>query len=224
MAVLDRRARSHSWQLFVVIVVALALVASVARAQPLPRFDGALTVDRAVELAIEQNLRVKAADADARAMESMRKEALAPFWPQASANGYFVNQRLAPNVYTSAGPTMARNYQVFNSDQNRDGNFTAMYSLFAGGRDYYTYKAASRRAEAGREMLRGTEVDVAMQARLDYIASLREGENLRVVADLLSDIDERLRVTREQFEAGRVPRYYVLRDEAERANVVQGRP
>jgi len=201
--------------------VVLMVFAPVAGAQTLPRIDGALTFDQAVGLALEKSLRVKAASADARTMESMQREALAPFWPQASANGYFVNQRLAPNVYTSAGNTMARNYQVFNSDQARDGNFTAMYSLFSGGRDYYGYKAATRRAEAGREMLRGTEVDVAMQARLDYIATLREMENLRVMADLLRDIDERLRVTREQFDAGRVPRYYVLRDEAERANVVQ---
>jgi outer membrane protein TolC len=221
MGVPERTAPLPYLELAVVGVVVLSLLAPSAWAQSLPRIDGALTMSQAVELALEKNLRVKAADADARAMESMRKEALAPFWPQASANGYFVNQRMAPNVYTSAGTTMARNYQVFNSDQNRDGNVTAMYSLFAGGRDYYTYKAASRRAEAGREMLRGTEVDVAMQARLDYIAALRESENLRVVADLLRDIDERLRVTREQFDAGRVPRYYVLRDEAERANVVQ---
>jgi outer membrane protein TolC len=60
-----------------------------------------------------------------------------------------------------------------------------------------------------------------MQARLDYIAALREAENLTVTRDLLRDVQERLRVTREQFEAGRVPRFYFLRDEAELANVVQ---
>ena len=203
------------------VTVTLLLLAAGAGAQPLPRVDGPLTIEQAVELALQKNLRVKAAGADARVMDSMRREALAPFWPQLSANGYFADQRMAPNVYTSAGNTMARNYQVFNSDQTRDDNFTAMYPLFSGGRDWYTYKAATRRAEAGREMLRGAEVDAAMQARLDYIGVLRETENLRVTADLLRDIDERLRVTRAAFDAGRVPRYYVLRDEAERANVVQ---
>lgn len=205
----------------VLLTIALVLAAASAEAQTLPRIDGPLTLRQAVDLALEKNLRVKAAGADARAMDSMRREAFAPFWPQLSANGYFADQRMAPNVYTSAGNTMARNYQVFNSDQTRDGNFTAMYPLFSGGRDWYTYKAAARRAEAGREMLRGAEVDAAMQARLDYIGVLRETENLRVTADLLRDIDERLRVTREGFDAGRLPRYYVLRDEAERANVVQ---
>ena len=205
-----------------VLVAALSFaVGNSAEAQKLARVDGPLTLDRAVELALAESLRVKAAQADSRTMESMRREAQAPFWPQFSANGYFANQNMAPNVYTSAGNTMARNSQVFGSDQNRDGNFTGMYSLFAGGRDYYTYRAAARRADAGREMLRGTEVDVAMQARLDYIAAVRETENLQVLVDLLRNIDERLRVTREQFEAGRVPRYYVLRDEAERANVLQ---
>ena len=202
------------------LVVGFAMV-STAAAQTLPRVDGPLTMERAVDLALEQNLRVKASGADARTMESMRREAQAPFWPQLSANGYLVDQRMAPNVYTSAGNTMARNYQVFNSDQSRDANVTLMYPLFAGGRDYYGYKAAARRAEAGREMQRATEVDVAAQARLDYIAVLRETENLRVTSDLLRDIEERLRVTREAFDAGRLPKFYVLRDEAELANTQQ---
>jgi outer membrane protein TolC len=213
------RHRSHIARRLVVL--AALLFAASAQAQTLPRVDGPLTLDRAVELALDKNLRVKAAGADARAMESMRKEALAPFWPQLSANGYYADQRMAPNVYTSAGNTMARNYQVFNSDQTRDGNLTAMYSLFSGGRDYYGYKAAARRAEGAREMLKSAEVETAMQARLDYIAALREAENVRVTSELLGDVEERLRVTRAGFDAGRVPRYYVLRDEAERANVVQ---
>lgn len=70
-------------------------------------------------------------------------------------------------------------------------------------------------------MLRATEVDVAMQARLDYLNVLRERENLRVTTELRRDIEERLRVTRESFEAGRVPRFYLLRDETELANTVQ---
>jgi outer membrane protein TolC len=215
--------RGFAALLTAVVFTATGLAAAPAHAQPLslPRVDGALTMDQAVDLALQRSVRVKAAGADALTMESMRREALAPFWPQLSASGYFVDQRMAPNVYTSAGNTMARNYQVFNEDRNRDANVTAMLPLFSGGRDYYAYRAASRRAEAGREMLRGTEVDVAMQARLDYIAALREAENVRVTDALLRDVDERLRVTRRMFESGRVARYVLLRDEAERANAVQ---
>src|SRR5262245_2594314 len=205
----------------VVAAIAFTWAAPCAVGQPLPRIEGPLTLDEAVNLAREKSLRVKAADADARTTDSMRKEALAPFWPQLSANGYFNNQALSPNVFYSAGNTMARNYQVFNANQTKDANLTAMYPLFSGGRDYYGYQAAARRAEAGREMRRGTEVDVAMQARLDYIAALREGENVRVTGDLVKDVGERLRVTRESFDAGRVPRFYLLRDEAEHANAVQ---
>jgi outer membrane protein len=208
-----------------VVVITAACVSLLspgsAPAQTLPRIDGPLTLERAADLAVQHNIRLKAAGADARVMESMRREALAPFWPQASANGYLVDQRMAPNVYTSAGNTMARNYQVFNADQSRDANVTLMYPLFSGGRDYYAYRAAARRSEAGREMARATEVDVAMQARLDYVAAFREAENLRVTEELRGEIAERLRVTRETFEAGRVPRFYVLRDEAELANVEQ---
>ena len=205
-----------------ILAVLLMLVPAAAVAQSsLPRIDGPLTIDEAVERALQSSLRVKAAGADARTMESMRREAQAPFWPQVSANGYFADQRMAPNVYTSAGNTMARNYQVFNAEQTKDANLTAMYPLFSGGRDYYAYRAATRRAEAGREMVRGTELDVAMQARLDYINAIREAENVRVTGELLRDINERLRIARQTFEAGRIPRYYVLREEAEHANTLQ---
>jgi outer membrane protein TolC len=207
-----------------ILATALVLVlTSPALAQRLERVDGPLTMESGVELALRQNLRVHAAGADSRTMESMRREAQASFWPQFSANGYFVDQRMAPNVYTSTGTTMARNYQVFNADQSRDANLTLMYPIFSGGRDYYGYQAAARRAEAGRHMLRATEVDVAMQVRLDYLNVLRERENLRVTSELLRDVAERLRVTRETFEAGRVPRFYVLRDETELANAQQMR-
>jgi outer membrane protein len=204
------------------VAALIAVIPGVGAAQSaLPRIEGPLTIDAAVDRALLSSLRMKAAGADARTMESMRRESSAPFWPQIAANGYFADQRMAPNVYTSAGNTMARNYQVFNAQQTRDANLTAMYPLFSGGRDYYTYRAASRRADAGREMVKGTELDVAMQARLDYIAAVREAENVRVTADLLRDITERLRVAGETFEAGRIPRYYVLRDEAEQANTLQ---
>jgi outer membrane protein TolC len=212
-----------SWTLAPVAALLGLLAAGAVGAQApvLPRVDGPLTMEQAVDLALKKNLRVRAAQADSRAMDSMRREALGPFWPQLSANGYAADQNLAPNVYSSAGTTMARNTQVFLADQTRDANVTAMYPLFSGGRDYYGYKAAAARADAARQMLRGVEVDVAMQARLDYIASLREAENVRVTGDLVRQVEERLRVTHEVFDAGRVPRFYVLRDEAELANAVQ---
>ncbi len=222
MVAIEPRFRHQHARVIAFVAAVLSVWGTAAGAQSLlPRVEGPMTMAEAVELARQKSLRVKASAADARTGESMRREALASFWPQASANGYFNDQSMAPNVYTSAGNTMARNYQVFNSDRTRDGNLTLMYPLFSGGRDYYGYKAAAARADAARQMLRGTEVDVAMQARLDYIAVLREAENARVTGDLLTDLQERLRIGREMLDAGRIPRYYLLRDEAELANAVQ---
>ena len=49
------------------LTTALALAfAGPARALDLPRFDGPLALERAVELALEQSLRVRAAGASAR--------------------------------------------------------------------------------------------------------------------------------------------------------------
>ncbi len=190
-------------------------------ADSLPRIDGPVTMSRAVELALEYSRRLKAAAADAKAMRSMQREAASGFFPQASANGYLVSQNMTPNVYTSAGDTMARNYQVFNMNRAQDANVSVMWPLFSGGRTYYGYRAARSRADAAAFMSQGTELDVAMQARLDYIAVMREQENARVTGELVRQTEERLRVSREEFAAGRAARFNVLRDEAELANATQ---
>ena len=178
-------------------------------------------MEQSVELALQHSRKVRAAGADERVMTSMRREAYSGFLPQVSANGYLVNQNFTPNVYFSAGDTMARNYQVFGTNSAQDLNLTAMWPIFSGGRTYYGYKAAGARAESATQMLRGTELEVAMQARLDYLAVVREQENARVTGELLRQTEERLRVTREELDAGRVARVNVLRDEAELANVIQ---
>jgi outer membrane protein len=196
-------------------------VAGAGAGDALPRIEGPLLMEQAVELALQHSRKVRAAAADQRLMTSMRREAFAGFLPQASANGYLVNQNFTPNVYFSAGDTMARNYQVFGTNRAQDLNLTAMWPIFSGGRTYYGYRAATGRAESATQMLRGTEVEVAMQARLDYLAVVREQENARVTGELSRQTEERLRVTREELDAGRVARVNVLRDEAELANVIQ---
>jgi outer membrane protein len=201
--------------------MALATGAATAATDALPRIEGPVTMDQAVTLALEHSRKIKAAAADERAMRSMQKEATSGFFPQASANGYVVNQNMTPNIYTSAGDTMARNYQWFGTNHAQDVNVSVMWPLFSGGRTYYGYKAARSRADAVALMREGTELDVAMQARLDYIAVMREQESSRVTGDLVRQTEERLRVSREEYEAGRVARFNVLRDEAELANAVQ---
>jgi len=201
--------------------LALATGAATAGTQSLPRIEGAITMDEAVNLGLEHSRRIRVSLADQKAMRSMQNEALSGFLPQVSVNGYWANQNMTPNIYTSAGDTMARNYQLFGMNRSLDLNITVMWSLFSGGRTFYGYQAARARADAATLMRVGTELDVAMQSRLDYITAVRERENARVIGELVRQTEERLRVTREEFDAGRVARLNVLRDEAELANVIQ---
>jgi outer membrane protein TolC len=206
----------------ILALAALAMLGIPAgHAQTLPRIQGPITMDQAVSLGVEHSRRLRVSAADQRAMRSMQREALSGFFPQVSLNGYWVNQNMTPNIYNSGGDTMARNYQLFEMNRVRDLNITVMWSLFSGGRTFYGYQAARARADAAMLMREGTELDVAMQSRLDYIIAVRERENAQVTAELLRQTEERLRVTREEFAAGRVPQLNVFRDEAELANVVQ---
>jgi outer membrane protein len=209
------------WALGAWLGVALAAGIATAATDSLPRIEGSVTMGQAVNLALEHSRKIKAAAADQRAMRSMQQEAASGFFPQASANGYLINQNMTPNIYTSAGDTMARSYLFAGTNRTQDLNVSVMWPLFSGGRTYYGYKAARSRAEAAALMRDGTELDVATQARLDYIGVMREQENARVTGDLVRLTEERLRVSREEFEAGRVARFNVVRDEAELANAVQ---
>ena len=180
--------------------LALATGAAAEVSDALPRIEGPVTMDQAVTLALEHSRKIKAAAADQRAMRSMQREATSGFFPQASANGYLVKQNMIPNIYTSAGDTMARNYLFAGANQTQDMNISVMWPLFSGGRTYYGYKAARSRADAAALMREGTELDVATQVRLDYIGVMREQENARVTGDFVRQTEERLRVSREEFE------------------------
>jgi outer membrane protein len=201
--------------------VALATGCATAATVSLPRVEGPVTMDQAVSLGLEHSRRIKVSAADQKVMHSMQREALSGFFPQVSVNGYLANQNMTPNIYNSAGDTMARNYQLFEMNRAQDLNITVMWSLFSGGRTFYGYQAARARADAATLMRAGTELDVAMQSRLDYVIAVRERENAQVTGELLRQTEERLRVTREEFDAGRVPQLNVLRDEAELAYVIQ---
>ncbi len=218
---MERRFVRNRREITTLVAAGLLLWGARVGAQQLPRIEGPLTMDQAVALALENSRKVKASGADQRAMVSMRREAFAGFLPQASVNGYLINQNMRDNIYFSAGDTMARNYQLAGTNRFQDLNLTAMWPLFSGGRTYYGYKAAGARADSATYMLRGTEVEVAMQARLDYIAAVRGQENAQVTGELLRQTEERVRLSREEFAAGRVARFNVLRDEAELANVIQ---
>jgi outer membrane protein len=217
--------RRSLWQALFLLGVLLVILGGAPyrteAGEVLPTISGAISMGDAVELALQHSRKIKAASADERVMVSMRKESFSGFLPQVSANGYLVSQNMVGNIYNSAGDTMARNYQLFGTNYGQDLNITAMWPIFSGGRTYYGHKAAAARAETATFMLRGTETEVAMQARLDYITAVRDHENTRVTGELLKQTEERLRVSREELAAGRVARFNVLRDEAELANVVQ---
>ena len=126
-----RNRRQHLVLVLGVMVVALSGFPLAAGAgEALPQISGPLTMQQAVDLGLQHSRKVKASAADERAMTSMRREAASGFFPQASANGYLVKQNMTPNIYASAGDTMARNYQLFGTNNAQDLNLTAMWPIF----------------------------------------------------------------------------------------------
>jgi outer membrane protein TolC len=109
--------------------------------------------------------------------------------------------------------------QVFNQPNTYNVNANLSQTLFQGGREFASWRAAKRVREAARLTAGETKAEVAVGVLRAYLdASLAErvehirGENLTLAS-------QRVEQSEQLFTAGRVARYDVLRSRVERANL-----
>jgi outer membrane protein TolC len=99
-----------------------------------------------------------------------------------------------------------------------DQNVSVMYPLFTGGRLRAMVQQAQALQSASRAQLETTRQDVALMVRMAYREVLARRSFVGVHRAALEQNRERLRIDQVAFEQQRIPRFYLLRDEAEVAN------
>ena len=177
----------------------------------LPQDTLRLSLPEAVTLALRDADEVKRANADVAITNAQVTTSRASGLPQLRLTGTY------NHVFANARARAVN--QVFNQPNTYNVNANLSQTLFQGGREFASWRAARRAREAARLTAGETRAEVAVGVLRAYLeASLADrvehirGENL-ILASQRVEQSERL------FTAGRVARYDVLRSRVERANL-----
>jgi outer membrane protein TolC len=103
-----------------------------------------------------------------------------------------------------------------------DQNVMLMYPLSTGGRVQAQVAGAGADLRATQADADTTRLDTAYLVRRDYWQVLFNQEAVKIAQENLQEQEERLRVDQVTTDAGKLPPYYVLRDQAEVADARQG--
>ena len=170
-----------------------------------------LSLPEAVTLALRDADEVKRANADIAITEAQVTTSRAGALPQLRLTGTY-------NHVLANARARAVN-QVFNQPNTYNVNANLSQTLFQGGREFASWRAARRVREAARLTAGETRADVAVGVLRAYLdASLADRvEHIRGQNLILAS--QRVEQSEQLFTAGRVARYDVLRSRVERANL-----
>ena len=183
----------------IIILLVLALAAAApASAQT------TLTLDKAVELALEANYTLRAASEDLEASRWNKKQAYSNFLPRVELHGSVTQidpesearANAAVDFIKAAGdalgvpPEAMANLRPFAYRQTWGTDFTVVQPLYNGGMEIAGVKAAGAREDASIEGRRETEQAVIATVRTGYYAVLRS-QALLALAKESSDRTQR---------------------------------
>jgi len=185
-----------------------------------PVVNGPLSLDEAVATALRESPVLRGAEDEVEAALGRLNAARAERKPMLSANTFLSGGSL-PNIVESPQLPIARMIMGLPRGAYFDQNLMLMAPILTGGR----LKALVRQAQAGREAsqaeLEGQRQEIALLARTAY----REVQARRALVDVqqarLRENEEQLRLDRIRAQEGKIPPFFVLRQEAEVAATQQ---
>jgi outer membrane protein len=182
-----------------------------------PRISGPLSLDKAVETGLRNNLEVLAMEAEARAAKEETAMARAMSRPQISANSYAAIGNMQSIVNSSPGP-MPPNATLVPPNGFVGQNISLMAPLYTGGRLGSLVGAASQKARAADQDARAAGLDASLMIKSAYSQVLYAREMARVAEARVLSNTEMARVARAELDAGKGIQAKVSRAEAEVAD------
>jgi outer membrane protein TolC len=186
-----------------------------------PVVNETLTTDRAVELALRDSPMIRGAAEEVEAALGRLNAARAERRPFVSANAFATGGTLSNIVGTPAiammpGPLVNAPRGLF-----FDGNLSLMVPLYTSGRLQALVRQASALHGASQAQLEGQRQEVALLTRTAFREVQARRALVDVQRDRLRENEEQLRLDRIRAQEGRIPPFFVLRQEAEVAAAQQ---
>jgi outer membrane protein len=203
----------------VLIALVMALTPTLLTAQAAP-----LTLDRAVELAVDGSRDLREARLALESAQRQVREAWGSVYPSVNMNALYTRNLTVPGSFMpriffdpDAAPGELTLVQ-FGSDNQWNFSLRAEQPLFRAAA-FIGVGAASRYEALQREMVRGREQSVVTRVRVAYYDALLAEEGVRLTSNTVTRIRQTLEEMKKLERAGLASNYDVLRLEVELANI-----
>jgi outer membrane protein TolC len=170
-----------------------------------------LSLSEAVTLALREADEVRRANADVALTAAQVTTSRASALPQLRLTGAYTH------VFANARARAVN--QVFNQPNTYTVNANLSQTLFQGGRELASWRAARRMRDAARLTAGETRADVTVSVLRAYLDASLADRVERIRNENLVLASQRVEQSERLFTAGRVARYDVLRSRVERANL-----
>ena len=171
-----------------------------------PDLSGPVSIEDAIQIALEQNPDVDMAVARIRQSEAMIDEATAAFWPTLSAYGEYIqgdapssylfktiDQRMLPPHVNFNDPGWFENYEV---------GLRVRWNLFNGGRDWLRRKMAETGLEIHQLDRRSVENALVESVIHAYFNVLAARDFVQIAQDSVGTVEEQKRVVEVRYKGG----------------------
>ena len=185
-----------------------------------PAVNGTLSLEEAVATALRESPIVRGAAEEVEAALGRLNAARAERKPMLSANTFLSGGSL-PNIVESPQLPVARMIMSLPRGAYFDQNLMLMAPLYTGGRLKTLVRQAAALRNASQAELEGQRQEIVLLTRTAY----REVQARRALVEVqqarLRENQEQLRLDRIRAEEGKIPPFFVLRQEAEVAATQQ---
>jgi len=173
-----------------------------------------LRLSEAERLGAERNPSLAAARAVVGAVSARGDMLQVPYRPQISLNGYGAGGDGSMIFPSTVMPT---NYSSLGSGERALANGTFMWRVFSFGRERTARGIQAAETGAATDDVRREELDVALRVRLAFSDALLMRDRVAARQAAVESAVEVERVTRERFDAGKVPEAFLYRAQADTA-------
>jgi len=211
------------WLLAVASLLGLWTTCASAPSDPFalrPKLAQPLSLQEAVEIALRESPVLRGAVAELQAAEERWKMAQAEKQWQFALSA-FATTGTRSGIVSSPAAVMPSATMALPSRSLGTISGMVMLPLFTGGRLEALIRQAETIRHATAAQLDTLRLEVALETKLAYRRALLMREMIRVAEAYLQAMEERVRIDKVAVEVGRIPEFWLLRSEAERANAQQ---
>ncbi|MFH1321450.1 MAG: TolC family protein [Bacteroidota bacterium] len=176
-----------------------------------------LSLDKAIELALQENRNIKISELEIQKSELMIKETLGGLLPKVDATGQYIRNIKKPVIFLPEGSPFGTVMEI-GSDNSYNGTLSASIPVFSGPL-FSSIRLARMALNLSNEAKRGTRINIAADVKKAYNNVLIASEALKVMEMSFDNAEENLEKIKHMSRQGMVAEYDLIRAQVQTGNL-----